>query len=598
MTAAEAEIPGRPKLQRRRKTIVVVDVVESVRLMHDYEDDVIERWRSFSSAVRDSLLPRHGGRVVKSLGDGLLLEFDSAANAASASLAIQQAIGAYNVDRVPQSHIHLRLGAHISDVVVDHDDIYGSGVNLAARLASIAGPAEIVVSSELRDALVPGLDAAIEDLGECFVKHVHGPVRAFRIGAIGEYPVVRATEPASDLRALVAVIPFDYRSLPDNTDLASIGDLIADGVIALLSGNANLRVVSRMSSAAFRGRNPTLESVAFHLDAAYLLSGSYFGAGTKLVVTAEIADIRKDRVVWSQRITVDAKDLFTVESELLATLVAALNREITFAEATVTRLQPPPTLQSYSLQIGSISLMHSSSHSDFVRVREILEFLIERHPRSAAPRAWLAKWYVLRVTRGLVHQIADDAAMAMDHTRRALDADPTCSLAMAMQGFVQCHMLKDLDTAMKTLQNAIAMNPSDSLARLFKGVVHSFWGEGESALSAMTEARRLSPLDPLAHYYDALSVPAALAAKQFELAVQFAERSLGVNRGHSPTWRALAIAQSELGRMDQARITVNKLLELEPGLTVDGYLSRSPAGANETRRRYADALARAGLPTR
>jgi tetratricopeptide (TPR) repeat protein len=311
---------------------------------------------------------------------------------------------------------------------------------------------------------------------------------------------------------------------------------------------------------------------------------------------AELSDVRKRDTVWAERLVGDVDDLLQEQSELLGRLAATLHREILSAEVMATLLQPPPSLQSYSLQIGGVSLMHRSGGRDFERVRDVFEHLIERHPRLAAPRAWLAKWYVLRVTRGIVDDVAAEAAIAMEHTRRALDMDPTCSLALAMQGFVKCHMLRDLDGAMTTFNQALDMNPSDSLAWLFKGVVHSFWGEGEPALAAVVEALRLSPLDPLRHYYDGLAAPAALAAGRYELAVEFAERSLRVNRLHSPTLRALAIAQSELGQMEAARATVKQLLVLEPGLSERSYLQRSPAGANETRVAYARALRRAGVP--
>ena len=562
MTAAATGMGHPLELQRFKKVIVVVDVVESVRLMLEHEDDVIDRWRNFSAEVRGQLLPRFEGRIVKSLGDGLLIDFDNAVSAAAAAIAIQNAIAPYNAGRAPDACIQLRIGAHVSDVVIGEDDIFGVGVNLAARLAAMAGPSEIVVSAELRDELVPGLDAQVEDLGECFLKHIDTPIRVFRVGAVGEQPVLRPLNEgaaATDLRAVVAVIPFDHQTYPGSEQVESLGDLIADGVIALLSSNPNFRVVSRMSSKAFRGRSSELDEMARHLGASYVLSGSYSAAGGNLRVTAEIADVRRKRVVWADRMTVRIDDLLAAESELLTSLVTSLNREILYAEFSAARLQPPPTLESYSLQIGGISLMHRSSGRDFDHVKAIFEHLIERHPRLAAPRAWLAKWYVLRVTRGLVPDPTQDAAVAIDHTRRAMQADPSCSLALAMQGFVKCHMLRDLDGAMTTFDSAIGMNPSDSLAWLFKGVVHSLWGEGASALSATTEARRLSPLDPLGHYYDALVAPAALAAGEWMLAVQLAERSLRINRSHAPAWRALAIAQAELGRVEAARESVRQL---------------------------------------
>lgn len=575
----------------------MVDVVESVRLMREHEAGFIDRWRRFVNLVRTQLLPSHSGRMVKSLGDGMLLEFERVPGAVDAALAIQRRVDEINLGVEPSARIALRVGGHVSEVVVDSDDIYGAGVNLAARLASLAGPGEIVVSSELRDELVAGLDAEVEDLGECFLKHIDAPVRAFRVGPVGPRPEVRAaSQEAADLRAVAAVVPFDCMGDPADPEHRALGELMADGVIALLSGNRSLRLVSRMSTAAFRGRRAAPAELEQHLGAAYVLSGSYLVQGSRLLVTYEVADVKHGTVLSAERVVGEIGELLQEHSELLYRMALALSQAVLDTEVEAARLRPPPTLQSYTLQLGSIQLMHRSTGRDFERVRDILEHLIARHPRLAVPRAWLAKWYVLRVTRGIVRDNGAEAAIAMEHTRRAIDADPVCSMALAMQGFVQCHMLRDLDGAMKTLDAALAVNPNDSLAWLFKGVVLSLWGQGELALEAVTEAKALSPLDPLGHYYDALAAPAALAAGRYEMAVELAQRSLRVNRSHSPTLRALVIALSQLDRLTEAGAAVQTLLALEPGLTVQSYLERSPAGANDTRRRYAEALRRAGVP--
>lgn len=598
MAIAPPDNSSWPALQKFRKAVAVVDIVESVLLMQQHEDDVIDRWRRFVDEIRRQLLPHHAGRMVKSLGDGMLLEFASAPTAVAAAIEIQRRIRTVNAGYAPSACLLLRIGIHVSNVVTDADDIYGAGVNLAARLTSLAGPEEIVISSDARDELVAGLDADVEDLGDVHLKHIDSPVRAFRVGRAGARPLLPSASESlrADLRPVVAIVPFDYIGNSASSDIHCVGELIADGVISQVSVSRSLRVVSRMSSSAFRGRQQDSGNVAKHLGASYILSGSYHSAGRKLVIHAEIADARKREVVWAERLTGDMEDLLQAESEILHTLAAALSREILAAEVAATRQQALPTLESYSLQIGGVSLMHRSGKGDFDRAREVLEHLIARHPRLAAPRAWLAKWYVLRVTRGIVRDIASEAGIALEHTRRALDADPGCSLALAMHGFVKCHLLSDLKGALVTFEEAIDLNSSDSLAWLFKGVVYSFWGEGDRALAATTEAQRLSPLDPLQYYYDSLTASAALSAKKYELAIELAERSLRVNRSHSPTLRTMAIAQSELGQDESAMRTVQQLLSLEPGLTVKSYIDRSPAGANPTRVAYAEALRRAGIP--
>lgn len=611
MAAHTTEDAGWPALQRARRSIVVVDVVESVRLMQLHEVEVIDRWRRFVNEAVTQVLPPHAGRLVKSLGDGMLLTFDQAPHAVAAALEMQRRAALANTDRAPDEQILLRCGVHEAEVLVDQLDVYGSGVNLAARLAALAGPGETVVSAEARDALVDGLDADLADMGDCYVKHLAHPVRAYRVRPAGTMnPARPAAAAGADatpatalprpdaLGALVAVIPFEPKGAAQDGDARAVADLVADGVIALLSRVPHLRLVSRMSTGALKERALALPELATLLGADYVLSGAYTLAADRLVLSAELAEVQRGEVLWAERIVGTIDDLLVEDSQTLQRLADAVQRGIVDAQIRQARLQPPPNLRSYALQTGGVALMHRASGEDFHHAAALLAHLVERHPRLAAPRAWLAKWHVLRVTRGLVQDSTAEAAQALEHTRRAMDADPECSLALAMQGFVRCHMLHDLDGALRTLDDATTMNPSESLAWLFKGVVHSLWGEGEQALAMVMRARALSPLDPLRYYYDALSAPAALAAGRYALAAELAQSSLRQNSLHSPTLRALAIAQAELGELAAAQATMARLRRLEPGLTVASYLERSPAGPNDTRRRYADALQRAGLPLR
>jgi adenylate cyclase len=246
--------------------------------------------------------------------------------------------------------------------------------------------------------------------------------------------------------------------------------------------------------------------------------------------------------------------------------------------------------------MGAISLMHRSTRSEFDRVREMLEYLIDRHRRLPTPRAWLAKWHVLQVTRGLSSGGKDETKRALEQTQRALDVDPGCSLALAIEGFVHCHMLKDLDGAAQRYESALAANPNDSLAWLFSGVLHSFKNEGVEALAASEKALSLSPLDPMLYFYQSLSASSALSAGDYKRVIELATASLRSNRSHTSTYRALAVAQALSGHVEEARKTVDALMLLEPGLTVTQFLQRSPAGNQPVGRLYAEALRTAGLP--
>jgi class 3 adenylate cyclase len=239
------------------RTVLFVDLVESVRLMESNESDAVRRWRQFVATVQRDVLSAHTGRLVKSMGDGLMLEFPSVQPAIRSAFAIQRACNEGNVGVPPDRQMLLRIGAHVGQLIADEHDIYGRGVNLAARLTTLAGPGEIVVSADVRDQLTPVLDADIEDLGACYVKHVNEPVRAYRVGPPGPRPVIEpgsATMP--ELRPTVAVIPFTARGGEASHQV--LGEVLADEIISALSRAAELNVISRLSTTVFRGREASL----------------------------------------------------------------------------------------------------------------------------------------------------------------------------------------------------------------------------------------------------------------------------------------------------------------------------------------------------
>ncbi|HKW80356.1 MAG TPA: adenylate/guanylate cyclase domain-containing protein [Casimicrobiaceae bacterium] len=577
------------------RTVLFVDLVESVRLMESNESDAVRRWRQLVAAVERDILPGHSGRLVKSMGDGLMLEFPSVQPALQAAFAIQRASADSNAGVTADRHMLLRMGAHVGQLIADERDIYGRGVNLAARLTTLAGPGEIVVSADLRDQLVPILDADIEDLGACYVKHVAEPVRCYRVGPPGPRPVIEPGSAAMpELRPTLAVIPFTARA--GEAAHQVLGEVLADEIISALSRAAELNVISRLSTTVFRGREASLGEVGGYLNATYVLSGGYLVSGNQFNLSAELADAKSGKVVWAKSFKGQVSGIVSGKDGMIDKAVAGVSAAVMARELQRAQSQPLPTLESYTLLMGAIALMHRLSLRDFDRAKQMLQTLTERAPRQAIPWAWLAKWHVLRVQQGWTDDAHLEARLALDCTKRALDADAQCSLALAIDGFVHTNLLKKLDEALERYDRALRVNPNDSLALLLKGTLHAFKGEGKLAVRDTRHALRLSPLDPMRYFYDSLAATAALSAGEYERAIELAQRSLRANRTHTSTFRAMAIAQWQLERPDDARATVRELLRLEPTLTISGYLDRHPSGGYETGRIWSNALRQAGVP--
>ena len=546
-------------------------------------------WSALQDYLSREVVPTRGGRVVGRYGGGLLLDFPKARPAVSAAFAIQQAFDSampgLGAGQLP------RIGMQMCEATVEETDTYSGGAGLATRLTEIAEPGQIVVSSTVLDDLIPGLDADIEDLGECYLSDMNQPVRACRLGPPAQVEPDPSTS-GDALRPTIAVIPF----VEHGDGHHSLGEILAEEVIAALSRSADLNVVSRLSTTAFRGRAATLGEIGAHLKANYVLSGAYRISSGVLVLAAELADARTGRVLWAKDLKGSVDGIVDGSDEVIDRLVAEASSAIMTRELERTQSQSLASLETCTLLIGAITLMHRLSRHDFNRAREMLLRVVQRAPRHAVPHAWLAKWHVLRVWQSWSDEVALDTRLALDHAKRALDNDSHCSLALAIDGFAHTNLLKALDVAQERYDLALRLNPNDSLARLLRGMLHAFKGEGKQAVKEAHRALRLSPLDMHRYFYDSLAGGAELAAGRYERAVELTQRSLRANRMHASTFRMLAIAQWQLGRHDEARATAAELMKIEPTLTVTKWLELSPSSDYPIGRLCADALRQAGVP--
>jgi len=600
-TQATASPPSPPakvqqlrQLNRGVRAILFVDVAESVRLIAADEEGVIGRWLDFVQAVEADILPRTSGRMVKSLGDGMLLEFADARSAASAAFSIQ-ALSRRRDESVDQGRqMLLRIGIEVGDVIVGDLDVYGHSVNLAARLmTTLAAPGEIVITANARDQLTPVLDADVVDLGNCYLKNIDAPVRAFRIGPPGP----RYTRPlleGRELLASIAVIPFASRLSAPEHDI--LGEVLADELIHSLSRSHKIDVIARLSTTVFRGRSTSIAEIGMHLHADYVFSGVYRTENQSIILDLELAEVCSERIIWSERLHGKIACILDTDHGLVNRIVGEVYNAIVSQELKRASGRPLPNLESYTLLMSGIALMHRMSLRDFMKAREMLTAIIDRGTRQAAPHAWLAKWYVLRIQQGWTQNIERDTADALRCTTRALEYDPNSSLALAIDGLVNTHMTRRHDVAESRYALAVQHNPNDALAWLLKGTHHAFKGEGQQAVENTERALRLSPLDPHGYYYHTLTSSAHITAGNNELALEHAEWSLRANRSHTSTLRVKAVAQWRLGLHDEAHKTGQELMCLEPNLTVARWLKRSPSAPYVVGKSFAKTLEEIGIP--
>lgn len=589
--AASDRMPER----RERIAVLVLDVVESVRLMQADESGQIDRWRRLVDDIASRILPLQRGRLVKSLGDGLLLEFATVGDAVRAALDIHDSPFCGRRAGPPGAPMMLRIGIHVCEIVRDALDIYGNGVNLAARLAGLAGPGEIVTSASARDELQHGLDADIHDLGDCYLKHYDGYVRAYRIGAPGPAPLIPDGHEGLRLQPGVAVIPFDTTAADPGHRIA--GELIADGVISQLALTPELLVISRLSCRAFAGhRSADPATIGAHLKASYAVSGSVFVQGDRLLVCVELCETQGGSVLWTDRMTGATSDLLDIDNALVDRLAQGVHHAILDREVRRARIQPLPSLESHALLLGAVNLMHRQSPAEFDRAHNLLEHLSERHAFNATPRAWLAKWYALHVAQHLGSPGTDGRGRARRHVDLALTYEPTHALAWSIKGLLDGYVDGDFDAAGASYDAALRNNPNESLAWLYRAALMGWQGHADEAADAGERALRLSPLDPIRYYYDSLAGAAMLGARRYERAIELSRRSLQQNRMHLSTYRVLAMAQALSGDVVGARLTVAELLGMDPSFNVSAFRRVSPWRISPDIALLVTALHEAGVP--
>lgn len=583
-------------LPSRRLAVVFADLAESVRLFDQFERAVIERWHGFSHRVQQVLAPAHQGRVVRTAGDGLLLEFAQVGDAVVASLALHAEIERFNQGQAPEALFRLRIGIHQADVVSFPNELYGAGVNIAARLASLAQPGQTLASAPARQNLADGVQARIHDLGLRFVKHVEEPLRVFRLDPLdGPDSVAMDLGPETDLRPTLAIVPF--AAVPAHPEFDALGHALADDLIASMSRHPDLRVLSRASTAFVRQvASDGVAGLRESLGATFVLTGHYYVHDHRARLSLELCELEGGTVLWTGRTVGDVRALFEGEDELVPQVVAEVSKRIIGHELSRARSLPVDALSSYSLYVGASGLMNSLVRRDMECARTVLEHLVERHPRHAAPMAMLARWPVLALEQGWVTDRQQAARQARELCARALDRDPSNAAAHAALATVCTNFEGRADEGHRLNQLAIELDPSDALAWAQLSGTHAYLGDASSACAAVDESLRLSPLDPSRYLYESYAALAYIVAGDYDRAATHAASSVRKHCLHTPGLHLLVGAQWLAGQHEAARRSAKQYLAVAPDANAGTKSQRRMGHGHEWRARFEQALISAGLP--
>jgi adenylate cyclase len=585
-------------MARKLAAIIAADVVGYSRLMSADEAGTLAALKTHRRELIDPKIAEHQGRIVKTTGDGLLIEFPSVVEAVQCAVAVQGAMRDRNVD-VPADHrIEFRVGINLGDIIIDGDDIYGDGVNVAARLEGLAKAGGICVSRVVRDQVRDKLGLAFADLGEQQVKNIARPVRVFRIAeSATAAPAASTTRPALALpdKPSIAVLPFV--NLSNDPDQEYFADGIVEDITTALSRIPWLFVIARNSSFTYKGRpGVDIRQVGRELGVRYALEGSVRKASNRVRITTQLIDATTGGHVWADHYDGPLDDIFELQDRITASVAGIIEPKLRHAEMQRARRKPTESLDAYDLYLRALAQYNVSPEGN----REALQLLrraIEIDPKYAAPYGLAARCYVFQQSWGWVPP--SDPALAegvrLAKLAASLGRDDPETLSMAAMTLRQ--LGGDVQGALALIGRALALNPNSALAWRISGSLQTSLGKPELAIAHLERSARLSPLDAEGAWCSFFIAIAHFMAGRYEEASSWSDKALHDLPDYPPALRMKAASSVLLGRVEEGRAWVKRLLAVNADTTISG-LRRYYQGFWQKLglEAYLDGLRKAGLP--
>jgi TolB-like protein/Tfp pilus assembly protein PilF len=575
-------------MERKLAAILAADVVGYSALMEADEAGTFDRLRAGRKELFEPEIEKHHGRIFKLMGDGLLAEFGSVVDAVECAVTLQRGMAERN-ENVPEAkRIEVRIGINLGEVIVEGDDRYGEGVNVAARLQELADPGGICVSGKVSKEVEKKLAFGFEPMGEQQMKNIAEPVACYRVSlqrpAAPQPARPSPAPPGLPDRAAIAVLPFvNMSSDPEQEYFA---DGLAEDLITDLSKVRGLFVISRHSSFAFKGKSIDIRSVAKDLGVRFVVEGSVRRAAARVRINVQLIDAEDGTHLWADRFDRDLADIFVLQDEVVGKIVGALTGVLPSARALPR--QRAANLEAYDLFVRGRVLVTRSVESNR-EARLVLQRAIELDPEFADAHAWLAMshaWGWSHWGEGEEHH----RALALAAAQRAVALDPENAGAHASLGYVLFHDRKP-ELGAAELTTALRIDPNHADAWAFLGVMKAGEGRAVEGIDDLRKAFRLNPHPPGWYYWHLGLIQ--YAARQYEDAVETLRHETTHRSGSQ---RILAAGLAQLGRMEEAKAEAAQFLAAHPRFSTQDWADNQPFRREADLRNFVDGYLKAGLP--
>jgi adenylate cyclase len=587
------------RVERRLAAVLAADVAGYSRLMGADEEGTLNRLKAIRKAIVDPKIVEHRGRIVKTTGDGMLVEFASAVDAARCAVEMQRDTAAHNADVPQHIRIEFRIGVHVGDIIIDDNDIFGDGVNIAARLEGLAESGGVCISDDAHRQIRGKVDFAYNDMGLQTLKNITEPMRAWnmRLGsdAISLLPLVASPVPASLVlpdKPSIAVLAF--QNMSGDVEQEYFADGIAEDIITALSKSRWLFVIARNSSFTYKGHAVDIKQVGRELGVRYVLEGSVRKAGNRLRITGQLVEAATGAHLWAERYDRGLEDIFAVQDEITHSIIGALAPGILAAEIQRSQGKETAELGQWERLMRAHWHIRRFTREDSDVAIGMLDELLRRQPDNALALADLAFSLHFAALFGWTDAPAAAQQRFSEAGRRAVASDDQDAAAHTSLAIHELFMGQH-DNSIRRLRRAIDLDPNSSFARGYLGTAYAFGGECDLAIENVQEAIRLSPRDFLMVIWFTVSAWAHLSAEDFEQAADCGRRAIDCNPAFPDAHVTFAAASAHLGRMDDARAGLDEFIRLMPGLTMGDERLTRPFRRPADRERFLDGLRKAGL---
>jgi adenylate cyclase len=584
---------------RRLAAILAADVAGYSRLMGADEEGTLERLKALRRELVDPKIAQHHGRIVKTTGDGMLVEFASVVDAVRCAVAVQQAMPEGNSSVAADSRIELRIGINLGDVIVEGDDIYGDGVNIAARIEALADAGGVFVSNTVHDQVRDRLPFLFEDLGEQQVKNIARPVRVYRVRDVGT-SAKNPSAPAPPVLLLpdkpsIAVLPF--ANMSGDPEQEYFADGMVEEIITALSRIRWLFVIARNSSFTYKGKAVDVKQVARELGVRYVLEGSVRKAANRVRITGQLIDTSTGAHIWVDRFDGSLDDIFQLQDLVASGVVGAIEPRLRQSEIERAVRKPTESLDAYDLYLRALALRDKHTDESVREAIALLKRALAIDP-GYAPAAALIGWHrIHQRSHGRIPVSEAEAVEAVALARQALEVGKDDPDTLWMAGHTLLVFAGERAVAAVAIDRALLLNPNSAHAWMARGYASMNLDQAGAAIEALERAMRLSPLDRLRRAFTNGIAGAHLGAGRYEEALDWADRTLREEPGYRGALMNKVVACAHLDRIEEARAALRQLIESQPGLTIARFRALwSRAFSPEKTAMFVEGLRKAGLP--